>query len=80
MDGLARRDHIDGRNAYSNKRNRVMTRIRILETELDDKKTARSNVEMYNRELVHKIDELRKALGNLQWNFNDTKKKTYKVS
>ena len=51
-----------------------MTRIRILETELDDKKTARSNVEMYNRELVHKIDELRKGLGNLQWNFNDTKK------
>ena len=76
MDGLARKDHIDGRNAYSNKRNRVMTRIRILETELDDKKTARSNVEMYNRELVHKIDELRKALGNLQWNFNDTKKPT----
>ena len=78
MDGLARKDHIDGRNAYSNKRNRVMTRIRILETELDDKKTARSNVEMYNRELVHKIDELRKGLGNLQWNFNDTKKKLTK--
>lgn len=78
MDRLARKDHIDGRNAFSNKRNRVLTRIRILETALDDKKTARSNVEEYNRALVHKIDELRKGLANLQWNFNDTKKKLTK--
>ena len=78
MDRLARKDHIDGRNAFSNKRNRVLTRIRILETAVDDKKTARSNVEAYNRALVSKIDELRKGIGNLQWNFHDTKKKLTK--
>ena len=31
MDALARRDHIDGRNSYKNKWNRINTKVRILE-------------------------------------------------
>ena len=73
MDRLARKDHIDGRNAFKNKRNRVMTRVRILETELDDKRKARSQVESYNKRIREEINELRKAESVLECNFKNTK-------
>ena len=80
MDALARRDHIDGRNSYKNKWNRINTKVRILETSLDDKKKARSEVENYNTKLRWKIDEMRKALGVMEWNFDSIKKNVIKFS